>query len=177
MDENEAARHKARTCRSQSLARLLAVEGDSGALWEQSELGAILRHQLNTPVSLELRGPPATPGLSGGTSRAPAPAALTFGQLLHHRAPPLEVLRQVKDYAKANRDHPQSLLPSEVATLLYYASIAVALARHGVRITRLPDAALRRVFAWAAGRGWVDAPTQLLFEQALRALGGESGPG
>ena len=54
-----------------------------------------------------------------------------------------------------------SPLPGEVASVLYYASIASALARLGRRITRLPDADLRRGLLWAREQVHTRAPVQV----------------
>jgi hypothetical protein len=83
-----------------------------------------------------------------------------------------------KDFAKANMDHAQSSLPGEVAAALYYTSIAAALVRLGARITRLPDAELRRGLLWTSDQVWLDAETkQLLLQAAAKfAPGGPQEP-
>jgi hypothetical protein len=74
----------------------------------------------------------------------------------------LELLELTKDFAKANMDHAQSSLPGEVAAALYYTSIAAALVRLDTRITRLPDADLRRGLLWTSEQAWLDAETRQL---------------
>jgi RNA polymerase sigma-70 factor (ECF subfamily) len=94
----------------------------------------------------------------------------SFAELLHHPNPPAGLLDLAKTFAKENRDDPESPWPREVSTLLYYASIAAALARCGRRITRHDDNTLRQGFEWGCAQPWVDEPTRDLLHAALRAL-------
>jgi hypothetical protein len=155
------------------LARLLGL-GDTGAAeWRPEELRAILEHQLSAPLSLDLPS-------SGGASReGPEPAATagtsgkrieTFDDLFHHPAPPVALLRMVKDFAKANCNHPESVLPNEIATLLYYESIVAARTHAGEQISHLTDDELKAGIGWVLVQPWVDAKTRGLFEEGLSAL-------
>jgi hypothetical protein len=100
----------------------------------------------------------------------------SFSDLFHHPAPPLELLELVKDFAKANLDHPESGLPDEIASALYYTSIASALVKLDKRITRLPDADLRRGLTWAREQGWLDGATRDLLGAAQEKIsGGQKG--
>jgi hypothetical protein len=140
-------------------------------IWRLEELAAILHHQLSAPVEFDL-----------GTVEEGAGQRLTmltcgeglllrsFADLLHHPHPPVELLQLTKQFAKACWQHPDSPLPAEVAMLLYFASIAVALARCGQRITSLGDEALRPVFDWFARQPWVDEATRSLLSEGLGAL-------
>jgi len=101
----------------------------------------------------------------------------SFADLFHHPSPPLELLELIKDFAKANLDHPESGLPDEIATTLYYTSIATALVRLDARITQLPDADLQRGLRWAMEQGWLDAATKELLARALEKISGKEIPG
>src|SRR6202012_2018941 len=94
----------------------------------------------------------------------------SFGDLFHHPAPVPELLEVVKDFAKANMDHPESGVPAEIATALYYVSIATALERLDSRISRLPDADLQRGFRWTMEQAWLDEQTKELLGKALEKL-------
>lgn len=96
----------------------------------------------------------------------------TFGCLFADSKPPLELLCQVKDFAKINREHPDSALPKEIATMLDYASIVAALLRHGQRITSLDNSALGEGMTWAEEQPWLDEMTRALFEEGRAVLMG-----
>jgi hypothetical protein len=94
----------------------------------------------------------------------------SFSDLFEHPAPPIELLEAVKDFAKANLDHPESGLPGEIAAALYYTSIAAALVHLDSRISQLTDADLRRGLLWVMEQAWVDEATKKLLTQALKKL-------
>jgi RNA polymerase sigma-70 factor (ECF subfamily) len=127
-----------------------------------ADAAALLRYALAAPVPLD---PEATdPGAAGRRPRS-------LGELLHHPSPLPELLEQAKDFAKENRNDPESPLTREVATVLYYAAIAAALARCGRRITRSDDEALRRGFQWCCKQPWLDEATRGLLDEGLLRLG------
>jgi len=90
----------------------------------------------------------------------------TFGDLLHHPQPPLEMLQRVKRFAKACKVKAEGPLPPEVATVLYFASIVVALLRCEARISELDNKAIRTGTEWALAQTWLDQPTRSIFEEA-----------
>jgi hypothetical protein len=94
----------------------------------------------------------------------------SFSDLFHHPAPPIELLELVKNFAKANLDHPESGLPGEIASALYYISIASALIHLDSRISQLPDSDLRRGLRWTEEQAWLDEKTKGLLAQALKKL-------
>jgi len=73
----------------------------------------------------------------------------------------------VKHFAKANRNHPASALPNEIATLLYFESIAVARTRCRRRITSLSEKEIDAGIAWALAQDWVDSQTKSLLREAV----------
>ena len=136
--------------RPRQISDILGIGADTATLWRPDELAAIFRHQMAAPVVFDLE--------SLGTAKARRLANLTaaqglvlksFADLFQHNSPPLELLQLTKDFAKRNRDQPESVLPTEIATLLYFASIAAALVHRGERITRLSNSELRGGFEWA----------------------------
>src|SRR5438045_2904635 len=120
------------------LAYLLDLTEAMTQPWRAQELSAILEHQLSAPMESDLSSEAAS-----DKGSAQCVHLGTFGYLFHHPAPPIELLRSVKDFAKANRNHPASALPNEIATLLYFTSIAVARTRCGRRITSLSEKEIR----------------------------------
>ncbi len=128
-----------------------------------------LREQLETPLTADLDAADLN-GLAGDMDTADWRARLTtFGELLADPRPPLGLLQATKRFAKSHREHGSSLLPPQVATVLYYASIAAALVRCERRISDLSDAKLREGFDWCIARDWVgDGIRELLVEAAGR---------
>ena len=159
----------------EDLAQLIATDGATGAGgWQSSELGDIFVHQLAVPLRTDLvrLGPVAlsTPQLCA------APwASRTFGELLTDPAPPLALLRLVKDFAKASGQGDLGL-PGPVSLGLYYAAIAVALVRHGVAISTLNADELRGGIRWALAADWLDPALRSMFEAALATAARLWGP-
>ena len=148
------------------LAALMDPDGER--IWGPDELGAILKHQLAAPLQVDLAG--LEHGAAGKVKTLAAAQGLllrSFGDLLRHPHPPIELLRLAKDFAKACRLSPESALPREVATVLYFACIAVALMRCQCRISRLGKAQLREGFEWALKLPWLDAESRRLFRKGL----------
>lgn len=160
--------------RAQKLASLLASGEEHAKLWRADELAAIFRHQMAAPVLVDLGTfDPRTATRIRIQSEAQGLLLKSFADLFHHPAPPLELLELIKDFAKANLDHPESGLPDEIATTLYYTSIATALVRLDRRISQLPDADLQRGLRWAMDQAWLDAPTKDLLGQASEKIAGK----
>lgn len=154
-------------------AQLSMLMDDATAnLWPEHELRAILRHQLQAPLlgDLQLTSDYPAATLCHACDHA-APPILTFADLLTHPHPPLMLLLAVKAFAKSRLHHPDSPLPVPVATLLYYASILIALACCGERITSLDDDALRSALAWTRSQAWIDPDTLSMLLQPATRIG------
>jgi hypothetical protein len=72
--------------------------------------------------------------------------------LLWHPQPPVEVLRMVKEFAKAGLEGPG--MPRELASVFYFGSIGLAL-RGGVSISTLTTERLREGLLWTAQLPWM----------------------
>jgi len=154
-----------------SLAAFMAAGQESSRLWRPEELGAIFRHQMSSPILVDLGGfDPATAARLKTLSHAQSLLLTSFQDLFQHPIPPIELLTLTKEFAKGNMDQPDSSLPNDVAAVLYYASIAAALVRLDRRISQLGDAELKRGLEWAKGKSWVEAPMRQLLEEALQKL-------
>lgn len=154
------------------LATLLDLSPDgSERLWRDEELGAILRHQLSAPMQVDLIN--LERGLALKVRNLAESLGLTlksFGDLLAHPNPPVELLKVTKDFAKACRLSPRGPMPHEIASVLYFASIAAAMVRCRRRITGLTNDALSEGFRWTLARPWLDVPTRSLIQEALVLL-------
>jgi hypothetical protein len=150
-----------------------ASQDASAATWTDSEMAAIWRHQLDAPLAVDLGGISADAGATVTMHAQPNRTGRelrSFGDLIGHPRPPLELLQLAKEFAKAQRYAAQTDFPVETALVIYYASIVLALLRTGRRITEMTDADLRRGIAWSLRQQWLDAKTQALFEEALANL-------
>src|SRR5208337_2900138 len=90
------------------LAALMAAGRERDRLWRTDELAAIFRHQMSAPVLVDLGGfDPRTAARLKNLSEAQSLVLRSFADLFRHPSPPVEVLELVKDFAKANMDHPE----------------------------------------------------------------------
>jgi hypothetical protein len=157
--------------RAKELAALMATSEERARLWRPDELAAIFKHQISTPMLVDLGCfDPRTATRLRTLSEAQGLLLKSFSDLFHHPAPPVELLQLVKDFAKANLDHPESGLPGEIASALYYTSIASALVHLDARITKLQDADLRAGLNWTREQGWLDQATKELLGAALAKI-------
>jgi hypothetical protein len=165
-DQSDAATKS----RREKLADALGIGSENTRLWQPNELEAMFRHQMASPVAFDLEG--YDRNLAANLEVLTAAQGLlvkSFGDLLRHPHPPLDLLRLTKDFAKRNRDNPESLIPAEIADALYYLSIAAALVQCGKRISRLKDAQLQGGFAWVEAQDWIDDETKEVARRAMRA--------
>lgn len=156
---------------AQLLAKMMDISAGQQRLWQPEELGAIFEHQLSAVVQFDLSG--LDPGLAEKLQTLSAAEGLlikSFMDLFHHPHPPVELLELTKRFAKASRSHPDSPLPDEVASLLYFLSIVVAMTKCGRRITQLDDESLRSGLMWALEQPWLDEQTRGLLHGGLNAL-------
>jgi len=164
------------------MAPLLCLDGEarSQGHWDEEDLRDILQHQLAAPLLFDLEQ------LSESERQALEQARHDFSKIrgespvyrfedvLLSDRPPLALLRLVKDYAKGgDRQGADAGLPEEVATVVYYAAIFVALSRCGQRITSLDDAALARGGRWVVDRPWVGQPVRQIVLDGMTRLGGD----
>ncbi|HET6246320.1 MAG TPA: hypothetical protein VFE47_01375, partial [Tepidisphaeraceae bacterium] len=143
--------------KSPRLAGLMKMTGVERTDWSPAELGAVLRHQLAAPLEYDLRtlAPGGERTINEMTaSIAVGPRPRSFGDLVTHPRPPLDLLALMKDFARNGRD--DGSLPAEVGTVLYYAAITLGLLRHNARITKLDDQSLEKGIEWASAVPWLD---------------------
>jgi hypothetical protein len=166
------------------LASLIAGSDDDigERIWQAGELAAILRHQMNTPLQVDLAALNGAAGRLKDEAAAAGLLLMSFGDLLEHPQPPLKLLKMMKDFAKASRISPVGAMPREIATVIYFASILVAMAKRSRRITTLDDKALRDAIRWALAQPWLDGISRKVFLDGRRFLanpapsgGGEEG--
>ena len=149
------------------LAKLLGSDQTTQPSWSVQEIEAIFRHQLGTPLQVELATLPDAEVISL-TALADSQGLLlkSIGDLLNHPHPPVKLLAMLKDFAKRLMEHPDSPLPREVASLLYWSAIASGLSRGNVRLTSLDTEQLLAGLRWAASQPWVEKPILELIRSA-----------
>jgi len=141
---------------------------DAGQLWETDDVAAIYRHQLSSSVEFDLAGlGHGTAGKTDASALSKEARIRSFGDLLTHPSPPIDLLRQAKRFAKIHRSRADSHLPAEVAAVLYFAILSAALVRLNERITTLDDDAFRSGLEWCNSQAWVEEPVRALLAQAL----------
>ena len=161
------------------LASLFVDAGDDAIgerIWHPDELAAILRHQMTTPLQVDLSGIDGAAKRLHDAAGASGLILKSFGDLLQHPHPPLALLKMMKDFAKACRISPASALPREISSVIYFASIIAAMTRHSRRITKLDNAALRDAVAWALAQPWLDDITRAVFLDGQAFLAGAPTP-
>jgi hypothetical protein len=164
--------------RREKVASLLGLGDSQTRVWRPEELAAVFRHQMAAPVSVDLAALGPAPSQQLRTLADASGLLLkSFRDLFEHQQPPQGLLQLVKEFAKLNRHHPDSLIPGEVASVLYYMSIAAALVRRGERLTSLTDEKLREGFAWAKNQDWVDEQARCLLGLAENELSKSPAPG
>ena len=161
------------------LSGLLSLADDSpqaakSAGWSPAELAAVWRHQLKAPLLVDLGDVAPDAAMTVAQVTQPQRGSLeSFADLVGHPDPPAELLQLAKEFAKSQRAGAAgTAFPAEVATALYYLSIALPLARTGRRITEMDDAKLRQGLEWGLRQPWLDEATRNLYRDALRRLPG-----
>lgn len=149
----------------------MKLNEDEHASWSPAELGAVLRHQLAAPLEYDLRtivdgGERTIMAMAAATTVGPSPK--TFGDMIRHQSPPLDLLNVMKDFARNGRDN--GSLPAEVGTVLYYTAIVLGVVRHQTRITKLDDHALRKGVEWSLGQPWIDESVRQILGEAVEKL-------
>ena len=137
-------------------------------LWRNEDLAGIFRHQLAASLLLDLGGfdKGAIEKIKRLCESRDVPLK-SFKELFQHPAPPRELLVLTKNFAKANMVQNESPVPGEIATALYYLSIAAGMVHLGIRISKLSDLELQRSLSWIRGRPWIDGETAKLLDEAL----------
>ena len=145
LDKSEPAR----------LAGALSIRPGTPHAVSDDELRAILRDQLNTPLSIDLDE---------------SAADVTFGQLLTSAQPSPQWLQSAKCFAKFCKASADAPLPAPVGTILYFACIAKTLTANNERISALSDTDLLAGIRWSLEQTWVPQELRDLFKDAQKCL-------
>lgn len=138
--------------------------------WSSADLAMMLNHQLESPLDGDLVevDPRMQATISEAATLSDVPVR-TFGDALLANRPQPAYLTMIKDFAKSMRANPDSALPSEISTMLYFGAIAAGIA-NGTRITSLSDEKLRKGFSWALSREWLTPQLKDVFDRAVHRV-------
>lgn len=150
------------------IERLIAFDSRGRAVWPVDQLIAALHCPLRCEVLARLSPPPRRPEAIELMAIAASPPIRTLGEVLHHPHPPIDLLRELKAYARAAMRG--GSMPPDAMLLVYYGTIAQALVRWNQRITTLSGAALLAGFRWAMDQVWADRPSRRLIARAAEML-------
>ena len=152
------------------LACLLSVQGTPEGNWQPAELGELLRHCLAAPVSEYLRDSGQPVEFAADSPSECAAVDMTLGELLQRADAPLGLLIAVKRHARRLMNPGASAMPVEVHQLVYFASIAAALVRHGERISKSSPEVLRAAWGQIAAELYTEEWLRRLFATARERL-------
>lgn len=168
-DSRTSLSHQAR-----SLAKLLSEQSLPQHVWTEEEIGAVLVHQWMAPLRVSLEGiSPQQRSAVKLVAEADELLLRSFGDLLTHRSPPLELLVIMKDFAKAVGVHPHSPLPPDAARVMYLGAIAAARVRCRQRISSMTDAELIEGMRWTLAQRWLAPQIESVLEDLLVELEGK----
>ncbi|MCA8963071.1 MAG: hypothetical protein KDC38_21255 [Planctomycetes bacterium] len=137
---------------------LLGLQESAEDLWCEADWGALLRHQLATPLELSL---------DSVSLVEPVHAAdRTIAEILSDPSASSEDLTSVRRFARSARTHPDFPLAPEVATVLYFAAVAAASVHRGERSGSLSSDRIQQGYEWCLDQGWIPAELSALFTAA-----------
>jgi hypothetical protein len=148
-----------------------AAEDAARPCWDTAELQSVFAHQWFAPLALDLGDYGKALRESAGGARPECGLAIrSFADLMVHEHPPLALLNLTKEFAKRNLYGSQSTIPHDVARVIYFASIAVAMNRCHSRMSALSAAQLREGFGWCLAQGWLTEGAERVLRQGIEAL-------
>ena len=154
----------------EELACLLSVRGTAGGELAARGIG---RHLATLPGSRLPANIWRASARTGRQSLRPIrprsvlAVGMTLGELFQCADPPLGLLIAVKRVARRLMGPGASDVPVEVHRLIYFASIAAALVRHGEQISKSSPEVLRVAWERLAAESYVDDGLRRLFGNAL----------
>jgi hypothetical protein len=167
--DSRQQRFNTRDSNARMLAGLVSLAGDQPDQWSAAELESMWRHQLKAPLTFDLStvSKKVQETITSATQADPQPLE-SFGDLLKHRRPPLELLQWMKDFAKAQTS--EGTIATEIATTLYYTAIVLAILRCHQKISGLDESTLRRGISMVIDQKWLDGGTRQIMNDGLAAL-------
>lgn len=152
-------------------ARLLRLTEQADEPWAAGDLAAIWRQEVQRfPDGLGQNDDNPSPRKFGADGGPGSTTVGTWSHLLSHPEPPIELLRQMKDFAKSRRHASSDAFPKDIARVLYFVSILLALMRCHRPISRLSKAEVLRGVEWSLAQRWLDPETLTVLTQGKHYL-------
>lgn len=166
-------KHSTLDTSSESIRVLLDEVAAENRLWSADDLRDVLDHQWTAPLAVDLAGLSQQNAERVETLATSKGLLLrSFGDLLEHPHPPLTLLVLTKEFAKRCLSSSNGVVPHDVARVLYFASIAAALDRCGLRITKLGDKQIADGMTWALSLDWIPSGARAILSAGIEAISG-----
>lgn len=155
--------------RAKIISSLLTAGGGSVSSFGDSDLRALLEHQMRSSVAVAL----CEDAIEPGNRRSEIDETLsrqgitTFADLFEHPAPSLLILRAVRRYAKDFMEKEPESFPPEVARVIYSLSeLSIMKAGNGVVSAPISQTVIS-LGRWCLAQTWLDDRTGRLVRQGL----------
>ena len=155
----------------EGLARILSVDDNGVNLWNAEEMQAIWKHQLSAPIDADLDTLVSVRATELRASpEVKAVGSKTFSELLNHPAPPIQLLKLTKEFAKQTLKNAEEAHLRDLASALYYATYAAGLKHFNQLLGSMSGRELLPGFDWALKQSWLDSQTLKLISEARQSV-------
>ena len=154
-------------CDASQLAGLIRQVVNDRVDLTDDELRDILREELDAPLLPKARFVTHARARSTQSICWSRTRFATMRHVFADPQPPTDALNVIKEYAKHVRNDPDSAIPQNVCSALYYAAIAAAKSRHGLMISSQEPDTINRGIQWALSQPWITEPLLTVFRSAL----------
>jgi DNA-directed RNA polymerase specialized sigma24 family protein len=152
---------------AECLAAIVSSQPDNDSDWSEADLAAMWRQLLELSQAFLLSHPLYKDSDVLSTNACLLP---TIGALLRGPHATASELKGLKDWARNQVRQGDGGLPRELASAVYFASIAAARLHHGQRISKLDDSVLRYGLEACRNKTWLDDATGQVIAATLAAL-------
>ena len=94
----------------------------------------------------------------------------TLRELIQDPAPPIELLRRVKDWANVCRLGQDAMFPAPLANGIYLLVLALATVQSGTRMTGQRDSELKAGYDWLLQQSWFESEFRPLVQRAMDSM-------
>ena len=153
------------------LANLMKIGSDAkdsdNRISPEQEKAELLYDRLADLLPLDSAAPGSLPVIPDGLSNVLRQQCNeAVGEILQNPKSDILVIRRIKEYYNELSEHTDSKNERDVAIVIYYAAIAVALVFHKEKISRFSCRKLERSFSSLIDKSWVPTDLIKLFTEA-----------